>query len=142
VSGRGFLEAHQQLPEAVQPRLSPLDHPASGASLRVSASRRGILASLRDVGYVLAGAHGLIRRLPRVPFVPTEVLALGGPGPRPATDDPVQRGDQEPHVMPVGAAHDQGQRDSIRVDEEAAFRPLFSPDPSGSARRLRGRGGL
>jgi hypothetical protein len=142
VTGRGFLEAHQQLPEAVQPRLGPLDHPASGASLRVPASRPGILAPLRDVGHIPPGSYGLIRRLTRVPFVPTEVLAMGGPGPRPATDDPVQRGGQEPHVMPVGAAHDEGQRDSIPVDEEAAFGPPFSPDPSGSARRLRGRGGL
>ena len=27
--------------------------------------------------------------------------------------------------MPLGAAHDQGQRDSIRVDEEAALRAFF-----------------
>lgn len=110
--------------------------------MRVPAAGRGILPPLRDVGHILPGAHGLIRGLPRVPFVPTEVLALVSPGRRSAADDPVERGGQEPHVMPVGAAHDEGERDAIRVDEEAAFRAFFSPDPSGSARRLRGRGGL
>lgn len=74
---------------------------------------------------MLAPAHQ--PGLPPLPFVPTEVLALGGAGPRAATDNPVQRGDEQLRVMSVGPAHYQGERDSIRVDEDAAFGPLFPP---------------
>jgi hypothetical protein len=38
--------------------------------------------------------------------------------------------------MPLGSAHDQGQRDSTRVDEKASLRPIFFPGPLGSAQQI------
>jgi hypothetical protein len=38
--------------------------------------------------------------------------------------------------MPLGSAHDQGQRDSTRVDEKASLRPIFFPGPLGSAQLI------
>lgn len=98
-------------------------------------------APLGDMRHIPAGPYGLIRGLASVPLVSTEVLrgAWSWDGAR--HDDPVQRGLQEPYIMPLGAAHDQGQRDSIRVDEEAALRAFFFPDPSGSVRQFPGRAG-
>jgi len=141
VTGSGLLEAYQEFPEAVQPRLRPLDDPTPGAPVGVPAAGRGLRPPLRDVRPVPPGPHGVVRRLAGVPFIPAEVLARRLRG-RAGDHDAVQRGHEEHHVMALGPAHDEGQRDSIPVDEEAALGPFFSPDPSGSARRLRARGGL
>ena len=104
----------------------------------VPLARRGRRAPLRDVGYVAAGPHRLVCWLARVPLVRAEVLAH--PPRRGARDDEaIQCGLKVHHVMPLGPAHDEGQRDSIPVDEEAALGPFFSPGPSGSARRSPGR---
>jgi hypothetical protein len=101
VTGRGLLEAHQEFPEAVQPRVRPLDDPPPGAP-------------------------GVGCRRPGVAFVAAEVVAARLRwGAR--DDDPIQRGLQEGYTMPVGAAHDSGQRDSIRVDEKAALGSPFPP---------------
>jgi len=101
----------------------------------------GVRSPLRDVRHIPAGPHGLVRWLARVAFIPAEVLALllrWG-----ARDDHLgQRGHEQRHVMPLSPAHDEGQRDSIPVDEEAALRAFFSPGPLGSARRFPGRAAL
>ena len=101
-----------------------------------------VFTPLGDVRHIPAGSHRRVRGLAGVPLIPAEVLRGARFGGGALHDDPVQRGLQEPHIMPLGAAHDQGQRDSIRVDEEAALRAFFFPDPSGSARRFPGRAGL
>jgi len=105
------------------------------------APRRSIHAALGNVGQVAQGAHGLIRRLPRVALIRTEVLAQLRRR-RPGDDDLGERGDKEGGIMALGPAHDEGERDSTPVDEEAALGALFSPGPSDSGRRLPGQGGL
>jgi len=101
-----------------------------------------VCTPLGDVRHIPAGPHGRVRGLAGVPLVPAEALRGARSGGGALHDDPVQRGLEERDVMPLGAAHDQGQRDSIRVDEEAALRAFFFPDPSGWARRFPGRAGL
>jgi len=101
-----------------------------------------VCTPLGDVRHLPAGPHGRVRGLAGVPLVPAEALRGARSGGGALHDDPVQRGLEERDVMPLGAAHDQGQRDSIRVDEEAALRAFFFPDPSGWARRFPERAGL
>jgi len=113
-----------------------LDDPAAGARVGRRAARRWIRAALRDVRQVAARADRGIGGLPAVPLVGTEVLAAARAGDGTGDDDGVERGHEEDGIMPVGAAHDEGQRDSTRVDEEAALGPFFFPGPSGSAPRL------
>ncbi len=113
-----------------------LDNPAAGP--RVGRRPPGLRSgpALRDVRDVPARANGGVRWLAAVPLVGTEVLAAARAGPRAGDDDGVERRREEDGVMPMGAAHDEGQRDSTRVDEQTALGPLFSPGPSGSAPRL------
>ena len=48
--------------------------------------------------------------------------------------DLIQRRLQQFHIMFLRPARDYRQRDSIRVDEQAALRPIFFPDPWGWGR--------
>ncbi len=105
MTGSGLLEAHQEFPEAVQPRVRPLDDPPPGAPVRVPARGLGRGAALGDMRYLPAGPHGLIGRRPGVALVAAEVLAARLRwGAR--NDEPIERGLQEGDIMPVGAAHD------------------------------------
>lgn len=122
--------------------MGPLDHPAPGPPVGVLAAGRGSHPPLRNVREVPAAAHCVVCRLACVPLVRAEVLAPVGPRLWAGTDDLIERGLEQRHIMPLSPAHDEGQRDSIRVDEEAALGALFFPDPLGSARRLPGRAGL
>ena len=105
MTGSGLLEAHQEFPEAIQPGLCPLDDPPPGAPVRVPSPGLGLRAALRNMRHIPAGPHRVVCRLAGVAFDAAEVLPArlrGGT----RDDDPIQRGLQEGHIMPVGAAHD------------------------------------
>ncbi len=81
-------------------------HPAAGTLAAGAPSAWGRLAPLGDVRDVAPGPHGPVRRLARVSLIAAKVLAAARGPPRAADDDPVQRGFEERHIMPLGAAHD------------------------------------
>jgi len=137
VTDAQLLEADQQLPEPVQPREGTFNDPAPGPAPRMVPTRGGV-ASLGDMGPIPALDHRAPSRLPGVALIRTQVV----PNRWAPHDQAVQRGHQEPHVMPVRPADDYRQRDSMAVHEEAAFRALFFPDPSGWPRRPLGPGAL
>ena len=130
VADAQLLEADQQLPEPIQPGEGALDHPPPGATLRMASARRRS-ASLGHMGPIPALDHRAPGGLPGVALIRTQVVSdRWAPH-----DQAVQRGHQEPHIMPVRPADDYRQRDSTAVHEDAALRAFFSPDPSGWPRR-------
>ena len=118
-----------------------LDDPASGPPLGVAAPQRKLHAPLGNMQHVAGSPRRVVGRLPGVALIRTEVLTPGLRG-RPRDDYLGERGDEEHGIMSLGPAHDEGERDSTPVDEEAALGALFSPGPSDSGRRLPGQGGL
>src|ERR1700722_5357444 len=54
----------------------------------------------------------------------------------------VQGGNQQGHIMDVGRAGDDRERDATPVGEQAALASFFSPDPSGWARHILAPGAL
>ena len=80
-----------------------VDHPPSGASVRVAALSPGVFAALQDVWQVAASPQRLVCLLARVPLIPAEVLAARLRG-RTRDNHPAEHGQEERHVMPLGTA--------------------------------------
>ena len=124
ISG-GLFIAHQQLAEAVEPRVSAFNHPTSGAvSLPTSASFLPALPHLRRVTSVF---HGLRRRLPGITLVRTQVLSSPPAGFGAHDHKAIQSDRQQFDIMPVGPADDKGQRAASTVHQQAALAAFFFP---------------
>jgi len=126
--GGGLFIAHQQLAEAVEPRVRAFDHPAARTlPFPAGADFFSALSHMRRVTTLL---HNLRGGTPRIALVRTQVLpAAAGFG---AQDhNAVQSDRQQFDIMPVGPADDKGQRDASTVHQQAALAAFFSPDPLG-----------
>ena len=125
ISG-GLFIAHQQLAEAVEPRVRAFDHPAAGAL--AFATGQCLLSALPHMRRVTTPFHGLRGGTPCIALVRTQVLppAAGGFG---THDHNAIQGDrQQFDIMPIGSADDKGQRDASPVHQQAALAAFFSPD--------------
>lgn len=76
-----------------------------------------LLSTLPDMRGVAACRYGLPGRFARIAFVRTEMLNRSVLSPESLPNTIIQRGFQEFHIVGLGAAHDQRQRDSTLVDE-------------------------
>jgi len=83
----------------------------------------------------LAGRHQGV--VPNISGVHAKRLRTGELWPRSRANDAPQSRLQQLYVMPIGPACDQRQRDATRVDQKASLASIFSPDPWGSAPRIR-----
>src|SRR5580704_1892629 len=133
--------SHQQFTEPVQPRVRSFHLPPPGGLL-ASTDRLGFLTDLLHVWNIATSADNRRRRFPAVSFIGAQVLPplagrLGTPN-----DDAVERFRQQFHIMPVGSADDKRKRDASPVDQQAAFGPLFFPDPWGCCPPRRARAEL
>jgi len=54
---------------------------------------------------------------------------MGAFWPQSRANDAPQSRLQQLHIMPIGPAYDQRQRDATRVDQKTSFASIFSPDP-------------
>jgi hypothetical protein len=61
-----------------------------------------------------------------------------GSNARPASPNGIEYGFELRDVMMIGRGHDDRHRDATSVDQQHPLAPLFSPDPSGLARRILG----
>ena len=124
--GGGLFIAHQQLAEAVEPRVRAFDYPATRAlPLPTSA---GFFSALSHMRCVTALLHGLRGGTPRIALVRTQVLPPSAAGLGAHDHNAVQSGRQQFDIMPVGPADDKGQRDASTVHQQAALAAFFSPD--------------
>lgn len=124
--GGGLFIAHQQLAEAVEPRVRAFDHPAAGA-LPLPAGA-GFFSALSHVRCVTALLHGLRGGTPGIALVRTQVLPPAAAGFGAHDHNAVQSNRQQFDIMPVGPADDKGQRDASTVHQQAALAAFFSPD--------------
>ena len=91
---------------------------------------------MRDV---IAVAHGRIGWSAPVPFARAEMNLADWSEFR--DHHCIQQLLQLRHIMPVGPAHDEGQRDATPVHEQADLASIFPPGPWGSDPQLPGRAG-
>ena len=101
---------------------------------RVAPLGRDFFSSAANVRRVASLPHGLSSRPAIVGLVTAQMLRRAGFGIRAIDDDLIQCRFQKFHIMHLRACGDYRQRDSIRVDEQAALGSFFSPDPWGSGR--------
>ncbi len=127
--GGGLFIAHQQLAEAVEPRVGAFDHPAAGALALPTGAR--LLPALPHMRRVSSRLHGLRGRTPCIALVRTQVLSPPAAGFGSHHHNAVQSDRQQFDIMPVGPADDKGQRDASTVHQQAALAAFFSPDPWG-----------
>jgi hypothetical protein len=127
--GGGLFIAHQQLAEAVEPRVGAFDHPAASAlALPTGAS---FLPALPHMRCVAPRLHGLRGGTSCIALVRTQILPPAAAGFGAHNDDSVQSDRQQFDIMPVGPADDKGQRDASTVHQQAALAAFFPPDPWG-----------
>ena len=124
--GGCLFVAHQQLTEAVEPRVRAFNYPAA-RKLPLPAGA-GFFAALSHMRCVTALLHGLRGGTPRIALVRTQVLPPAAAGFGAHDHNAVQSGRQQFDIMLVGPADDKGQRDASTVHQQAAFAAFFSPD--------------
>ncbi len=92
-------------------------HPTARFPAGLVAFRIGFLLALLDRRLIVAGNSGLEGRIALVSGIGAEVLRSLGVRLRPRQHGSVQGGLQQLHVMHVGPAGDERQRDATRVDQ-------------------------
>jgi hypothetical protein len=132
-----FLKPDQQLAEAIEPRKTSLDNPSSCLEFRILSLQFYFLASPFDMRDVLSLDALRHCRFSSIALVCAKVLPSSYRGLRSLDYDVVQGVRQQLHVVLLGSADDEGQRDSTAVDENASLAPIFFPDLSGCDRLLR-----
>src|SRR5271169_3719807 len=132
--GGGLFITHQQLAEAVEPRVGAFDHPAASALALPTGAR--FLPALPHLRCVAACLHGLRGWTPSIALVRTQVLVSPPAGFGAHDHNAIQSDRQQFDIMSVGPADDKGQRDASTVHQQAALAAFFSPDPWGYCPRL------
>jgi hypothetical protein len=127
--GGGLFVAHQQLAEAIKPRVGAFNHPAAGALTPPAGAR--LFSALAHVRRVTALLHDLRGGPPGIALVRTQVLSPAAADFWAHDHNAVQSDRQQFDIMPVGPADDKGQRDASPVHQQAALAAFFSPDPWG-----------
>jgi len=128
--GGGLFITHQQLAEAVKPRVGAFDHPAASALALPTGAH--FLPALPHMWCVAACLHGLRGWTPSIALVRTQVLVPPPTGFGAHDHNAIQSDRQQFDIMPVGPADDKGQRDASTVHQQAALAAFFFPDPWGS----------
>ena len=97
--------------------MGPFHHPTARFPSGLATFRVGFLLALLDMRLIVAGNRGLEGRSALVSGIGAEVLRSLRFRFRPRQHRPVQGGLQQLHVMHVGPAGDERQRDATRVDQ-------------------------
>jgi len=127
-----FLEPHEKLVVAIEPRKGSFNYPPPRSKPWVLSLHLDLFATLLHVGDIPSGFTFLFCRVSCIAFVCTKMLSSPHTSRRPSNDDTIQCVRQQFHVVHLSPADDEGQRDSTTVDKYASLAPIFSPDPSGS----------
>jgi len=116
--------------------MGSFDHPSPSFESRLRSFRIGFFPPLFHVRGVLAIQNGFHRGLSFVTGIRTYILGMGGRGLGPGNHDTVQGRNQEHHIIDVGRAADDRERDATPVGEDAALASIFFPDRWGWDRRI------
>ena len=123
---RGLVPAHQDAPEAVQPAVGALHHPAPGLEPSFPFDRLCLLAPAADMG----GEAELLQRVAHlvkvVAFIQTHALGMLWTGFWPWYAQTVHRGPHQLHVMTVGPVHRQTHRNALSFGQQAALDATFA----------------
>jgi len=115
VAGLGLLEAHQEFAISIQPGMSPFDAPSSCLIAGLVAFGGGLFFALLDVRPVLARHGCLAGRIALVSCIGAQALWLPLARLWTLAHHAVQSGGQQLHVMYVGSADGERQRDATPV---------------------------
>lgn len=109
--------------------MRPFNHPPPGFVFGILLFGFLLLSYLTDVGFVSLLSHEGCGLRSRIGFVRAE-MRLPPPFPRGPFDENAFEGFlKQLHIMPVGSAHDEGQRDSIVVYQQTSFAAFFFRGP-------------
>jgi len=112
-----------------------LDDPAACPTPRIASFALHFFSPLAHMRQIVPPLDGLLSGLASIPFVSAQMLFWGHIRFGTFCHDLIERRLQEFHVVNLSTAHDYRQRDSIRVDEQAALAPFCFPDLWGLDRR-------
>lgn len=124
-----FFITNREFAKKVEPPMTPFDHPSPPPRRRFrdAVCRRATLLQGRRIPFVLGSLPG---GLARIPFIPAQILGGEGIDLRSPNDPLGQCLRHQRDIWRFGTAHDQRQGDSATIHQQAAFTPIFFPDPS------------
>ena len=130
----GLVPTDQDAPEAVQPAVGALHHPAPGFEPSLPLDGLCLLASTTNVSgeaELLQRAAHLVKVIAPVSstgqaFVQAPALGLVRSGRRSGHGQTFHRGPYQLHVMTVGAVHRQTHRNALSFGQQAALDPAFT----------------
>ena len=128
-----FFEADQEFAKAVEPGVGALHDPASGLVAGFLFLGCVLPFALLDVRPVAPHQGRFACWFALVSSVGAQMLRFPLAGRGAFADDAVQSRGKQLHVMLVGPADDERQRDATRVHQQTALAPIFSPCRWGSA---------
>lgn len=137
VVGAVFLPTGPQAPEAVEPAVTHLDHPAPRRmAVRVAGGGQGPLDRClgRDVRRIPPRDRRVAARLVIISPVQHQMGRIG----RGRRDhDGIQQLGQFLHIVPIGPGHDDGHGNALGLGQEVALRAGFPPIGGVASRGLR-----
>src|SRR5215210_7482206 len=110
--------------------MGPLDHPPSGFVFGILLFGLFLFSYLTDMGFISLLPHERFGFRSHIGFVRAQMLlspALFTWGP--FNENAFQGFLEQLHIMPVGSAHDEGQRDTIGVDQKTSLAAFFFRGP-------------
>ena len=126
-----LLVSHEQFSEAIEPAVAYLDNPTPRLSRRVSFLGIQLLAPTHDMRDIAVRLDDFQCAAPRVSGVGAQMLAATDARRLAFDHDARQYRIELSYVMPVRSCHDERQRDSTSVHQQATLAPLFFPGPAG-----------
>jgi hypothetical protein len=109
--------------------MAPFYHPTTSFMLWIPPFRISFFPALFDMRYVLTKTAFHQHWHSRISFVGTKMMSPSFLGHRTLRFYRIKRSCHQFRVMNIRPAHDEGQRDSTRVDQQTALCTFFFPDP-------------
>ena len=122
--------------KSIQPRMTAFNNPAPRLPLRITLFFSNFFSTLLYMWNVPAEATLHKHRHPRISFVSAKMMSPSLFGHRAFHYDRIKCPRHKFRVMDMRSAHDEGQRDSTRVHQQAALCTFFFPDRSGCCQSL------
>ena len=113
--------------QTIEPRMRSRDHPSPCAIPRNAPTFDLFFSTRLDVSGVAPFRHGFACVLVVVSLVRAEVLLLTQHGLRSLDGQAVQRGGRQSHVVRVGSADGQRQRNAGAIGKQASLASRFGP---------------
>src|SRR6266699_382501 len=121
-----LLPPNEETARAIEPGMASFHYPPTSSIARSDLFLSFLFPSTADVGLIVACDQFLVDRSGVVSSIQTAVLWLLWSWLRAADHQPVEGGTEQTDIMTIGSIHNQRQRDSCPIGQQATLGSLFA----------------